>query len=76
MRVGSGAIRHRPIAPAAVLRPGAGGDRMRRASLRKSSTDPQFAAIWSATGRTLRLLVATILVTVLIVMLLHGINIL
>lgn len=49
---------------------------MRRVSLRRTEADPIFAAHWLAIGRTLRLLVAVILVTVLIVMLLHGINLL
>lgn len=49
---------------------------MWRAPLRKTEADPTFAAHWLAIGRTLRLLVAVVLVTVLIVMLLHGINLL
>lgn len=49
---------------------------MRRVSLRKTEPDPQFGLLWQAIGRTLRLLVAVVLVTVLVVMLLHGLNLL
>ena len=45
-------------------------------SLSGAKDDPVFDALWLAIGRTLRLLVAVALVTVLIVMLLHGLNLL
>jgi hypothetical protein len=47
---------------------------MPRASLRKADDERVFDALWLTIGRTLRLLVAVALVTVLIVMLLHGLN--
>jgi hypothetical protein len=46
------------------------------ASLKKAGDDRAFDALWLTIGRTLRLLVAVALVTVLIVMLLHGLNLL
>ncbi len=52
------------------------GDRMPDASLNEAGDDRVFDALWLAIGRTLRLLVALALVTVLIVMLLHGLNLL
>jgi len=49
---------------------------MPRASLIKADDDRAFDALWLTIGRTLRLLVAVALMTVLIVMLLHGLNLL
>lgn len=45
-------------------------------SLSKVGDERVFDALWLTIGRTLRLLVALALVTVLIVMLLHGLNLL
>jgi hypothetical protein len=46
------------------------------ASLRNADGDRALDALWLTIGRTLRLLVAVALVTVLVVMLLHGLNLL
>ena len=47
---------------------------MPRLSLNKARDDTDFDLLWRTIGRTLRLLVALWLCTTLIVMLLHGLN--
>lgn len=49
---------------------------MPRVSLKKGSGDADFDLLWRTIGRTLRLLVALWLCTALMVMLLHGLNLL
>jgi hypothetical protein len=52
------------------------GDEMPRVSLKKARADADFDLLWRTIGRTLRLLVALWLCTTLVVMLLHGLNLL
>ena len=49
---------------------------MPRLSLKKARADADFDLLWRTIGRTLRLLVALWLCTTLVVMLLHGLNLL
>lgn len=49
---------------------------MRRAPFARRARDGAFGALWATIGRTLRLLVALALATTLLVLLLHGLNLL
>ncbi|HEY8598366.1 MAG TPA: hypothetical protein VIL85_08040 [Thermomicrobiales bacterium] len=49
---------------------------MPRVSLKRARADADFDRLWRMIGRTLRLLVALWLCTALVVMLLHGLNLL
>ena len=51
-------------------------DEMPRLSLKKARADADVDLLWRTIGRTLRLLVALWLCTTLVVMLLHGLNLL